>query len=266
MSLIAFACCVLVIWVIILRLPEKRSKICQFFIVMNLKLPMPSAIAEALHTHTHRILIVVPLFLPFIHHQGTSKVLIDRLALTHGKLKALSAGLRQIADSSDHVLGRIVRRTQISDDLELRQITVPLGVLMVIFESRPDCLPQIAALSIATGNGLLAKGGKEAQETNKKLNELIQEALESVAPGTKNAVALVNNREDVSELVQLEGDIDLIIPRGSNELVRAIQEQSKSIPVLGHSEGICHVYVDKEAEFEKAIKIGKRFSGKLFQF
>lgn len=188
---------------------------------------------------------------------GLSKALIDRLSLTQEKLRSLSAGLRQIADSSDHVLGRILRRTQISENLELRQITVPLGVLLVIFESRPDCLPQIAALSIATGNGLLAKGGKEATETNQVLNELIREAINEIAPEAKNVVALVSSREDVSELVQLEGDIDLIIPRGSNELVRSIQEQSKSIPVLGHSEGICHVYVDKEANIEKAIKIGK---------
>lgn len=199
---------------------------------------------------------------------GVSKVLIERLALTQGKLKALSAGLRQIADSSDSVLNRTVRRTAISDELELRQITVPLGVLLVIFESRPDCLPQVAALSIATGNGLLAKGGKEASETNRKMHELIQEALSSICPDAKNAVGLVNSREDVSELVQLEGDIDLIIPRGSNDLVRSIQEQSKSIPVLGHSEGICHVYVDNEAQVEKAIKIGKRqvSSGHSFCF
>lgn len=190
---------------------------------------------------------------------GTSQALIDRLALTTTKLQSLTSGLRQIADTSHSVLGRIIRRTQISTDLELRQISVPLGVLMVIFESRPDCLPQIAALSIATGNGLLAKGGKEARETNKRINELIREALRSVDPAVENAVSLVNSREDVSELVQLESDIDLIIPRGSNELVRSIQEQAKSIPVLGHSEGVCHVYVDEYADIDKAIKISKIF-------
>ena len=187
-----------------------------------------------------------------------SKSLIDRLVLTPAKLQSLSAGLRQIAVSSDFVLGRTLRRTQIADNLELRQITVPIGVLMVIFESRPDCLPQIASLSIATGNGLLAKGGKEATKTNQVLYELIREAISEIIPEAKNVVALVNSRDDVSELIQLDtNDIDLIIPRGSNELVRSIQEQSKSIPVLGHSEGICHVYVDKDANLEKAIKIGK---------
>lgn len=105
----------------------------------------------------------------------------------------MSTGLRQIADTSASVLGRIVRRTEITNNLELRQITVPLGVLLVIFESRPDCLPQIAALSIATGNGLLAKGGKEAQETNTKLSQLIKEALASVSLDIQNAVSLVSN-------------------------------------------------------------------------
>lgn len=193
--------------------------------------------------------------LSFSLRLGTSQALIDRLALTTTKLQSLTAGLRQIADTSHSVLGRIIRRTQIATDLELRQISVPLGVLMVIFESRPDCLPQIAALSIATGNGLLAKGGKEAAETNKRINELIREALRSVDPAVENAVSLVNSREDVSELVQLESDIDLIIPRGSNELVRSIQDQAKSIPVLGHSEGVCHVYVDEYADIDKAVKI-----------
>ena len=188
---------------------------------------------------------------------GLAKPLLDRLSISNSKLRSLTAGLRQIAETSDNVLNRVLRRTRISTELELRQITVPLGVLMVIFESRPDCLPQIAALSIASGNGLLAKGGKEAVETNQALYELIHEALGSMSPDLKYAVSLVNSREDVSELLQIGTDIDLVIPRGSNELVRSIQEQCKSIPVLGHSEGICHVYIDKYADFEKAIRIGK---------
>lgn len=189
-----------------------------------------------------------------------AKPLLDRLALTESKLKSLSTGLRQIADSSETVLGRIRRRTRISNGLDLCQITVPLGVLLVIFESRPDCLPQIAALSIASGNGLLAKGGKEAQETNQTLHQLIQEALSSISDGVRNAVNLVGTREDVAELIQADYGIDLIIPRGSSELVRSIQEQSQHVPVLGHSEGVCHIYVDDRADMEKAIRIGKKVS------
>lgn len=199
---------------------------------------------------------------------------MSRLSLNSEKLKSLSDGLIQIADQSKTALGQCLRHTLIADGIRLKQITVPLGVLLVIFESRPDCLPQVAALSIATGNGLLAKGGKEAIHTNKCLFNLIRESLShydsaekavglvrSLSPqimSSKSVVMCVqvSNREDVSELLQLDNYIDLVIPRGSNELVRNIQEQSKSIPVLGHSEGICHVFVDNNSDQEKALKIG----------
>uniref|UniRef100_A0A8C1I9R8 Delta-1-pyrroline-5-carboxylate synthase n=1 Tax=Cyprinus carpio TaxID=7962 RepID=A0A8C1I9R8_CYPCA len=165
----------------------------------------------------------------------------------------LSIGLRQIAVSSQDSVGRVLRRTRVANNLELEQITVPIGVLLVIFESRPDCLPQVSALAIASGNALLLKGGKEAANTNRILHELAQEALS--IHGVKDAIQLVSTREEVEDLCRLEKMIDLIIPRGSSQLVRDIQRAAKGIPVLGHSEGICHVYVDHEASVDKAIKI-----------
>lgn len=147
----------------------------------------------------------------------------------------------------------MVRRTKLADGLDLRQVTVPIGVLLVIFESRPDSLPQVAALAMASANGLLLKGGKEAAHSNRALMELVKESLASV--GAENAISLVSTREEISDLLSMDKHIDLIIPRGSSELVRSIQEQSAHIPVLGHAEGICHVYVDKEADLDKALKI-----------
>ena len=173
--------------------------------------------------------------------------------MTPAKLRSLSAGLKQIAETSLTIVGRVLRHTKLAEGLDLKQITVPIGVLLVIFESRPDSLPQVAALSIASANGLLLKGGKEAAHSNKALMELVKEALSTV--GATNAISLVSTREEISDLLGMEKHIDLIIPRGSSELVRNIQDQSQRIPVLGHAEGICHVFVDKDADLTKAIKI-----------
>ncbi|XP_016107070.1 delta-1-pyrroline-5-carboxylate synthase isoform X3 [Sinocyclocheilus grahami] len=182
-----------------------------------------------------------------------SPAMLKRLSLSSSKLNSLSIGLRQIAVSSQDSVGRVLRKTRVANNLELEQITVPIGVLLVIFESRPDCLPQVSALAIASGNALLLKGGKEAANTNRILHELAQEALS--IHGVKDAIQLVSTREEVEDLCRLEKMIDLIIPRGSSQLVRDIQRAAKGIPVLGHSEGICHVYVDHEASVDKAIKI-----------
>lgn len=150
-------------------------------------------------------------------------------------------------------VGRVLRRTKLAEGLDLTQVTVPIGVLLVIFESRPDSLPQVAALAMASANGLLLKGGKEAAHSNRALMELVKESLASV--DAENAISLVSTREEISDLLSMDKHIDLIIPRGSSDLVRSIQEQSAHIPVLGHAEGICHVYIDKEADLEKALKI-----------
>ncbi|XP_030371538.1 delta-1-pyrroline-5-carboxylate synthase [Scaptodrosophila lebanonensis] len=184
---------------------------------------------------------------------GLAKPLLSRLSLNSAKLKNLSTGLKQIAEDSHKNVGRVLRRTRLADQLELQQVTVPIGVLLVIFESRPDSLPQVAALAMASANGLLLKGGKEAAHSNKALMELVKEALASV--GAEHAVSLVSTREEISDLLSMENHIDLIIPRGSSELVRNIQQQSLHIPVLGHAEGVCHVYIDKDADLGKALHI-----------
>ncbi|XP_046636565.1 delta-1-pyrroline-5-carboxylate synthase-like isoform X2 [Daphnia pulicaria] len=176
-----------------------------------------------------------------------------RLTLTPAKLKSLSDGLKQIADSSHDIVGRIMRRTLLATGLELTQVTVPIGVLLVIFESRPDVLPQVAALAIASANGLLLKGGKEATHSNQILMDVVRQALETA--GVPQAVSLVSTREEISDLLTMDQYIDLVIPRGSGELVRSIQQQSRNIPVLGHAEGVCHVYVDSEADPIRALKI-----------
>ncbi|XP_041818517.1 delta-1-pyrroline-5-carboxylate synthase isoform X1 [Chelmon rostratus] len=179
--------------------------------------------------------------------------MLKRLSLSPVKLNSLAIGLRQIAVAAQDSVGRVLRRTRVAHNLELEQITVPIGVLLVIFEARPDCLPQVSALAIASGNALLLKGGKEAANTNRVLHQLTQEALSM--HGVREAVQLVSTREEVADLCRLDKLIDLIIPRGSSQLVREIQRAAKGIPVLGHSEGICHVYVDADASVDKVLKI-----------
>jgi len=210
-------------------------------------------IAESLKHNQNELFKANDIDLEKAQSAKLSDSLLSRLKITEKKVNDLVSGLNQLSEKALTALERPLRKVEVSNKLFLTQVTVPIGVLLVIFESRPDSLPQIAGLSMASGNGLLLKGGKEAIQTNTFLAELIREEL--VRYRAADAVCLINTRDEISELLSLENKIDLVIPRGSNELVKAIKEQSKSIPVLGHADGICHVYVDSDANIEKAIKI-----------
>ncbi len=147
--------------------------------------------------------------------------------------------------------------TQLDEGLELFRVTCPLGVILVIFEARPEVVIQISALAIKSGNAVILKGGKEARNSNDALVNVIRRALDTFPSGsaiTPDCVQLVSTREEISELLKLEKYIDLVIPRGSNALVKHIQENTR-IPVLGHADGICSVYVDETANIQKSIPI-----------
>ncbi|KAF1898247.1 hypothetical protein Lal_00033013 [Lupinus albus] len=146
------------------------------------------------------------------------------------------------------------KNRSLADNLTLEKISCPLGVILIIFESRPDALVQIAALAIRSGNGLLLKGGKEAKLSNEVLHKVITSAIPDTV-GDK-LIGLVTSREAIPDLLKLDDVIDLVVPRGSNKLVSQIKDTTK-IPVLGHSDGICHVYVDKEANIDMAKQIIK---------
>lgn len=177
--------------------------------------------------------------------------LAARLVLDDKKLHTLASGVRQIAAGEDPI-GKVLKRRELAEGLVLEEVRVPIGVLLVIFEARPDVLPQVAALAIRSGNGLILKGGKEALHTNTVLHGIITRTVEQFGVDPQ-LVGLVQTYEQIDELLQLK-EIDLVIPRGSAELVSHIQHNTR-IPVLGHSEGLCHVYVDQAADLDKATRI-----------
>jgi delta-1-pyrroline-5-carboxylate synthetase len=180
---------------------------------------------------------------------------LARLRLSPKKLAVLVEGVRSIANDRNDPIGRVLRSTELAPNLILKQQTVPLGVLLIIFESRPDAVVQIASLAICSGNGLLLKGGKEAMHSNRILHKVIVDAIAEFDPNLpREIIGLIETREEITELLALDDLIDLVIPRGSSDLVTFIQRNTR-IPVLGHSEGICHVYVDKSADLNKAIPI-----------
>ena len=181
-----------------------------------------------------------------------SDVLIKRLKFDDSKIDELISGLKGLIKLDDPV-GKTIKATELDKDLELYKVSCPIGVIGVIFESRPDALVQISMLCLKSGNSVLLKGGKEAKETNRTLFEIIKKSSEeNCIP--KGWIQLLESRDDVKEMLKLDEHISLIIPRGSNAFVKYVMDNTK-IPVLGHADGICHVYVDDEVDLNLAVKV-----------
>jgi glutamate-5-semialdehyde dehydrogenase len=215
------------------------------------------AVATALTTHAADILAAnqrdVERSSQLVASGAMARPLLDRLKLNAHKVHDMAHGVRSVARLADPV-GRTLSAMALDTGLELRQVTCPIGVIGAIFESRPDAVPQIASLCWKAGNAVIMKGGSEAQESNQVLGQCIRQAIASVEPACVDAVQMVTTREDIHALLQLDDYIDLFIPRGSNAFVRYIQEHTR-VPVLGHAEGLCHAYVDQQAELARAVAI-----------
>ncbi len=181
-----------------------------------------------------------------------ARPLLDRLVLNEDKVGQMAEGVRAVAALPDP-LGRVGYDMLLDEGLRLRRITCPIGVIAAVFESRPDALSQIASLCLKAGNACILKGGKEALRTNRILAAILAGALsrKGVPPAS---LQLVEAREDVHALLSRDDAIDLLVPRGSNEFVRFIKENS-NIPVLGHADGVCHLYVDKAADVRMAVDL-----------
>lgn len=215
------------------------------------------AVAEALNANKELILQEnqkdLTLAQELVNKGKLSKALYNRLKLDEYKLNDVIQGIKDVSNLPDPV-NKVLSATELDEGLVLKKVSCPIGVIGIIFEARPEVVPQIAALAIKSANAVIMKGGAEAANSNEILVKIINDARATVEEFPANAISLIKTREDVREMLAMDEYISLIIPRGSNSLVRYIQENTK-IPVLGHAEGICHVFIDEYADIEKAIKV-----------
>ncbi|MCD8362983.1 MAG: glutamate-5-semialdehyde dehydrogenase [Lachnospiraceae bacterium] len=178
--------------------------------------------------------------------------ILKRLKFDEGKLRDVSSGIQDLIAMEDPLFQTQLWR-ELDEGLVLKRVSCPIGVIGVIFEARPDALVQISALCIKSGNCVILKGGSEARRTNKKLFEVISAAVQK-AGLPENCMMQLEDRSEIRELLDCHGLVDLLIPRGSNAFVQYIMDNTK-IPVMGHADGICHIYVDKDADIGKAVPI-----------
>jgi len=182
-----------------------------------------------------------------------TKALVDRLKLDSAKVMSIADMVRGVANQDDPV-GRTLSARELDDGMDLYKVSVPIGVVGSVFESRPDALPQIASLCLRSGNAVILKGGSEAEESNRILFDAVREATAEFDAVPEGCAQLIESREDVKTILEMDEHVDLLMPRGSTEFVRHVQDNTK-IPVLGHTEGVCHVYVDSDADLEKAERV-----------
>lgn len=179
--------------------------------------------------------------------------IFNRLKLDENKMIDIISGIKDVVKLEDPI-NKVLLETELDDNLLLKKISCPIGLIAVIFEARPDVISQISSLCIKSSNAVILKGGAEGENTNKAIFNIINETLESIEDFPKNSVNLVFTRDDIKELLSMDKYVDLIIPRGGNSLVQYIKSNT-NIPVLGHADGICHLYIDESANQEKALKI-----------
>ena len=182
-----------------------------------------------------------------------SQATFNRLKLDENKLRDMIQGIRDVVNLNDPV-NNILWEKDIAVNITLKKVSCPIGVIAVIFEARPDVISQICSLAIKSSNAVILKGGKEATNTNSVIFDIIKNALDCIENFPKNMVNLIFSRDDVAELLKADEYVNLIIPRGSNALVKYIKANTK-IPVLGHADGICHIYIDESSDTDKVLNI-----------
>jgi glutamate-5-semialdehyde dehydrogenase len=209
-------------------------------------------IAKALKQKSGEIIAANKKDLAEAEKNNLAAPLLKRLKFDQDKIADVCAGIESLIKLDDPA-GKTLSATELDKGLELYKVSCPIGVIGVVFESRPDALVQISTLCLKSGNAVLLKGGSEAAGTNRILADVICKASEKTGV-PKGWIQLLETRQDVAEMLAMDEYIDLIIPRGSNDFVRYIMDNT-NIPVLGHADGICHVYIDDDADIEMAVKI-----------
>ncbi len=209
-------------------------------------------IARALEEKKHEIIAANEQDLEKSRKENLSTPLLKRLKFDEKKLAQVIEGIYSLIHLPDPV-GQVLSDMELDHGLDLYKVSSPIGVIGIIFESRPDALVQISTLGLKSGNCVLLKGGSEAEKTNKILTETVESATRKAGIPV-GWIHLLETRSDVNEMLKMDNHIDMIIPRGSNEFVRYIMDHS-NIPVLGHADGICHVYIDDKADVEMAVNI-----------
>ncbi|MDR2963396.1 MAG: glutamate-5-semialdehyde dehydrogenase [Bacteroidales bacterium] len=218
----------------------------------NIKQTALERIAQRLQEHAGEIAAANAKDLARSEAENLATPLLKRLKFDEAKVADVVQGIRSLITLPEPV-GETLMSTELDKGLELYKVSCPIGVIGVIFESRPDALVQISTLCLKSGNAVLLKGGSEALETNRVLARIIAQAS-AEAGIAQGWIQLLETRNDVNEMLKMDEYIDLIIPRGSNEFVQYIMNNS-NIPVLGHADGICHVYVDSEADMDMAVAV-----------
>ena len=209
-------------------------------------------IAVAIKSNSGKIIAANKEDLAAAKKENLAAPLLKRLKFDENKIAEVIAGIESLI-KLDEPVGKTISATELDTNLELYKVSCPIGVIGVVFESRPDALVQISTLCLKSGNAVLLKGGSEAIKTNTILSEVIAAASEK-AGLPSGWIQLLQTRQDVAEMLKMDEYIDLLIPRGSNEFVRYIMNNT-NIAVLGHADGICHVYIDRDADLEMAVKI-----------
>ena len=210
--------------------------------------------ANAIELNAEDIILKNKIDYTYAKENNIDNAMLDRLLLDKKRIKAMADSLRQIATLTDPV-GKILDGWVNEDGLQISKISVPIGIIGIIYESRPNVTSDAAALCFKSGNGCVLKGGKEAQESNTIIASIMQGVLEENGV-EKSAISLLpdSSREGVAKLIKEDKYVDLIIPRGGSGLIRYVNDNA-TVPVIKHDKGLCHTYVDAEANIEKAIKI-----------